>query len=1495
MVDHSKSVSISYLSNFKNTVVTYDGEVLKSSKTEQNLGYHILTIEGVNGYKAEKVFTIKANWSGVAQDKEYNSTVGTYLKLINNSSGVLSEEHYEKILLDGQVYTNNTYFYNVGKHKFEIFGANGYVQTIDFTINPVFKNIKEYSSLIYKNDASYPFTEKDGIYTSTNKAHSVVSKFTITATIDVEFVLHYYVSAESSYDYLIIKQNDEELIKKSGKQDWDSIKIKLKAGESIQILYDKDGSQSSYEDCIKFKVDLEYENVGTKILPDIYLNNTNTFQDENTYILLDGKPYELNTVIDTVGYHTLEVNGIGGYKKEYNFIVIPNISNIQNEGIYSGSNTPVIDNCDLILDGQAYISGTPIIAVGNHTLEMLGVNGYTLSYDFTITPIGVENYSDQVFYKEVKVDSIDNATLYLDGELYNKETIRALGYHTIKIEGTNGYEQSFNFTITEDPILKDIDGYKTFVDGFTSRYMVNITIPDARLFIDGNEYISGTDYFEVGLHYLRIVGANDYEEEYTFTLQEKIDGLVNGAEYPALQIDCDNIKSMTLNGQNISSQHIVNIVGNYRLVVSGTNGYTNEYNFTVALDLKNVSNNGSYDSAISPVANASSILLNGSSYTAGTTISNVGNYSMIINGAGGYKHQIAFTINAKVEGVEDGEVYITTICPKINSNQIYLNEKNYASGTTISDVGYYTMRILGSNGYEKIISFTIDDNLNGVIDGKTYQQNIVATFNNANVTLDGQSITSGTPILSSNVGIHILKVTGVGGYTKQYVFTMEAVVSNLVEGGKYQGKVAPVISGGTFQLNGKAIALDKEIETIGNNLLKISGTNGYVKTIKFTIEPVVYNLQDSYLQTYTPSIEGTPSSMTINGSPYTNGTPIEITGNNILIINGNGGYSKTFEFTIEPQVLGVENNCVVYDNVEISVSPNATLTIDDIQYSNNTKYYKVGNHNLKISGVNGYEKTIAFTLKEDSSLISSNVYTEMFKLTYDKNYFGIQIDGQNYTSDANYLISGYHTLKIVGTNGYESSYEITVVPDISGIDENGSYSEKVSIATSNIGEYFIDGAPYNIGSEYKKIGNHTFTVKGTGNYEYNISFTVAPLVTGIEQDGTYVDSATWNVPSDCITYLDDVSVKTNDSTLKIGNHILKIEGANGYQTTIGFVVTETINISNEEEYNEAITLSIPDCTAYLNETEISGLYEINTPGAYKLKVLGTNGYTNEYSFNIVSVLTGVENEQEYNGSVIANTSVGQWYLDDEPYVSGTLITEIGNHTLKVSGFDYEQVCTFTITVDVASYAESLEKFNYADTDIELYLDGEKYTSGTTFSQVGNHTVEYRGANGYVSSADFVIEYTYSGNTDNKYQDSAVIDIPNATLYVNGTQVENLTKITSIGNNIVTIKGANGYEKSIEILITPTLTISNGEKRDEKITIKKLDATMYLDGVAISEDTIVDDHGTHTLKIEGANGYVQEISFTYNNPNNIYVILISVFIGLIAIAFVVIIILRKKVL
>ena len=1135
--------------------------------------------------------------------------------------------------------------------------------------------------------------------------------------------------------------------------------------------------------------------------------------------------------------------------------------------------------------------------------------------------------------------------------IYDGEVITVLGYHTVKIVGTNGYEQEISFTVKESDSIIPFEVY----DG-----VFNLTFnkKDLTVYIDGNKYASGADYYTVGYHTLRIVGINDYESFYDFTIKERVIGLENGGEYSTLIIDCSNVTSMKLNGKTVKNLTEVNNVGNYTLVVFGANGYSSEYKFSISLNLENVENGGVYTSAVTPIINADNIYLNGEAFISGTAITNVGYHTIRITGVGGYVREITFTIDAEIHGVADGEHYQSAVCPSINSDQIYLNGNAYESGTVISSIGYHKIKILGvggykhelsftieatingvtnnsvyqgaitptintdnlklnganyisgtsistvgdyllvvsgENGYKVEIAFTITDNLKGITNGATYQEGVTPIFNNGtNVTLDGERFVSGTPILSSNIGIHKLKIVGVGGYEKEYIFTIVPTIENIEAGGIYQGSVSPVINGGTFKLNGEAITLNNPIRTIGNNKLTIHGTNGYVQEIAFTVEPVIEGLLDNYQQSFTPNVSGSGMTLKLNGNTYTNGTKIETVGNNKLVVNGYGGYTKTFEFTVEPLVYGIEDESIAYGSIKINVSPNATLTIDGTSYTNNTVYTVVGNHTLKITGVYGYEQTLSFTLKEDSPVITAEHYIGAFNLSFNKNDFSILINGAKYSSGANYYTIGHHELTVVGTNGYTSTYTFTVTPVLDGVEDKGEYNEKVSITTSN-GKIYIDGVLYSVGTEYKKIGNHTLTMSGAGGYKFSITFTIAPKVYGIKEGGTYTNNASWNIPSDCTATLDGDSVNVSSSTAKIGNHTIEISGANGYRTTISFTVIENLNIMDGEEYSKAITIAVPDCTIFLNGSEITDIYKLNVPGSYTLTVFGTNGYTREYKFTVISVLSGIVDGQSYSGSVIANTSIGQWYLDDQPYTSGTLITEIGHHTLKVSGPEYEQICSFTITADVAGYAEALKKYHYVNTELEIYVDGKIYTSGEMFEQVGNHTVEYRGVNGYVSSADFTIEYTYNGNSDYKYRDSAIIDIPNATLYVNGTQIPNLTEINSIGNNIITVKGANGYEETIELFIAPTLTVENGEIRSEKIEIKKLNATMYLDGVAISDDTIVDTHGTHTLKIEGENGYIHEVTFTYENPNYDYVIMISILVGLTAVAFVIIVVMRKRVL
>ena len=108
--------------------------------------------------------------------------------------------------------------------------------------------------ITFQNDSNYPFSLIDGIYTSTNKADSSNSIFTITALYDYTLKLEYSVSSEANYDKLIISKNGTAQYTVSGNVSWTSVYISLQAGDILTISYTKDSSRSSYNDAGYFKL-----------------------------------------------------------------------------------------------------------------------------------------------------------------------------------------------------------------------------------------------------------------------------------------------------------------------------------------------------------------------------------------------------------------------------------------------------------------------------------------------------------------------------------------------------------------------------------------------------------------------------------------------------------------------------------------------------------------------------------------------------------------------------------------------------------------------------------------------------------------------------------------------------------------------------------------------------------------------------------------------------------------------------------------------------------------------------------------------------------------------------------------------------------------------------------------------------------------------------------------------------------------------------------------
>lgn len=101
---------------------------------------------------------------------------------------------------------------------------------------------------------SHQFTYADGVWTSGNKGKGgKTSSFKITANADITVTFSYKVSSEKGWDKLTISKTGESDITESGEVDYTEKTFVLKAGETLEIKYTKDGSGDKGDDSVYIK------------------------------------------------------------------------------------------------------------------------------------------------------------------------------------------------------------------------------------------------------------------------------------------------------------------------------------------------------------------------------------------------------------------------------------------------------------------------------------------------------------------------------------------------------------------------------------------------------------------------------------------------------------------------------------------------------------------------------------------------------------------------------------------------------------------------------------------------------------------------------------------------------------------------------------------------------------------------------------------------------------------------------------------------------------------------------------------------------------------------------------------------------------------------------------------------------------------------------------------------------------------------------------------
>lgn len=139
------------------------------------------------------------------------------------------------------------------------------------------------------------------------------------------------------------------------------------------------------------------------------------------------------------------------------------------------------------------------------------------------------------------------------------------------------YELKYNdqtYTFTVDPIVSGVEDLASYNEE------VQIEVSKGYVLLNDEVYVNSEVIKDPGYYYLTIKGENEYQKEFSFTINSTIKGLINGHTYSDdLSVSFSGIGY--LNGNQVTSPIIVDKEGDYVFRVVGLNGYSEEYFFNL--------------------------------------------------------------------------------------------------------------------------------------------------------------------------------------------------------------------------------------------------------------------------------------------------------------------------------------------------------------------------------------------------------------------------------------------------------------------------------------------------------------------------------------------------------------------------------------------------------------------------------------------------------------------------------------------------------------------------------------------------------------------------------------------------------------------------------------------------------------------------------------------------------------------------------------------------
>ena len=294
-------------------------------------------------------------------------------------------------------------------------------------------------------------------------------------------------------------------------------------------------------------------------------------KNEGSYsAMVNGKKTSELTEFTEVGYYSVIVFGANGYSKSYQFTLL-------NSDIDLLDTTIIDEAFDIDCDVYQEVYINDVLREGNISLdlygfykvELVGLEGYTYSLYFAYIT-NDDDYSDQTVRRfEIETDTA--VSVILDGELVEEDMIlKEVGYHTIIVNGVEGYSKEFNITIKEATIL---------IDDYEELEKFKVGDVGGTLYLNGEKYTPDTEISAIGDYTFVVKGVNGYEKTIHFQIRHDypIENYENYDEPINLNIDIDKIY---VNGKLVKFDYRIGKTGTYEIELKGAGGFTETFNIS---------------------------------------------------------------------------------------------------------------------------------------------------------------------------------------------------------------------------------------------------------------------------------------------------------------------------------------------------------------------------------------------------------------------------------------------------------------------------------------------------------------------------------------------------------------------------------------------------------------------------------------------------------------------------------------------------------------------------------------------------------------------------------------------------------------------------------------------------------------------------------------------------------------------------------------------------